>query len=140
MKRGWGTSKRVSTCRPHATHSAAGLAGTARFLTITRLHCDIFGLTCSLRVSTKVSYLLLLLRFAPRESVFHRWISSFVAEMRSFALALPALVTAYVAYAPSEGAGVLQNGALQNILKNTDKTDKYRYPTDFTRGIEPVGP
>lgn len=58
--------------------------------------------------------------------------------MRSFALALPALVTAYVAYAPSEGAGVLQNGALQNILKNTDKTDKYRYPTDFTRGIEPV--
>jgi hypothetical protein len=60
--------------------------------------------------------------------------------MRSFAIALPALVTAYVAYAPSEGAGVLQNGALQNILKNTDKTDKYRYPTDFTRGIEPVSP
>jgi hypothetical protein len=57
--------------------------------------------------------------------------------MRSFALALPALVTAYVAYAPSEGAGLLQNGALQNILKNTDKTDKYKYPTDFTRGIEP---
>jgi hypothetical protein len=61
-------------------------------------------------------------------------------DMRSFAIALPALVTAYVAYAPSEGAGVLQNGALQNILKNTDKTDKYRYPTDFTRGIEPVSP
>lgn len=59
--------------------------------------------------------------------------------MRSFALVLPALVSAYVAYAPAEGAGVLlQNGALQNILKNTDKTDKYRYPTDFTRGIEPV--
>lgn len=63
--------------------------------------------------------------------------------MRSFALALaalPALASASVssvAYAPAEGAG-LPNGALQNILKNTDKTDKYRYPTDFTRGIEPV--
>lgn len=55
--------------------------------------------------------------------------------MRSLALALPALVTAYVAYAPAEGTGT---SALQNILKNTDKTDKYRYPTDFTRGIEPV--
>lgn len=65
------------------------------------------------------------------------------ASMRSFALALaalPALASASVssvAYAPAEGAG-LPNGALQNILKNTDKTDKYRYPTDFTRGIEPV--
>lgn len=59
--------------------------------------------------------------------------------MRSLALAFAASVTAsYLAYAPAEGAGVLQNGALQNILKNTDKTDKYRYPTDFTRGIEPV--
>lgn len=54
--------------------------------------------------------------------------------MRSFALAFPALVTAYLAYAPSSEA----SGALQNILKNTDKTDKYRYPTDFTRDIEPV--
>ena len=59
--------------------------------------------------------------------------------MRSLALAFAASVTAsYLAYAPAEGAGALQNGALQNILKNTDKTDKYRYPTDFTRGIEPV--
>lgn len=57
--------------------------------------------------------------------------------MRSFALAFPALVTAYLAYAPA-APGTLDNGALQNILKNTDKTDKYRYPTDFTRGIEPV--
>ncbi|KZM27083.1 uncharacterized protein EKO05_0010089 [Ascochyta rabiei] len=52
--------------------------------------------------------------------------------MRSFLLAFPALVTAYLAYAPAEASG-----ALQNILKNTDKTDKYRYPTDFTRDIEP---
>lgn len=54
--------------------------------------------------------------------------------MRSFALALPALVTALVAYTPADGTGA---SALQNILKNTDKTDKYRYPTDFTRDIEP---
>lgn len=53
--------------------------------------------------------------------------------MRSFALAFPALVTAHLAYTPAEASG-----ALQNILKNTDKTDKYRYPTDFTRDIEPV--
>jgi hypothetical protein len=53
--------------------------------------------------------------------------------MRS--LALPALVTAFVAYAPADGTGA---SALQNILMNTDKTDKYRYPTDFTRDIEPV--
>lgn len=64
--------------------------------------------------------------------------TSFAAEMLSLALALPALVTAYVAYAPAEGSGAFVNGALQNILKNTDKTDKYKYPTDFTRGIEPV--
>jgi hypothetical protein len=59
--------------------------------------------------------------------------TTFVATMRSFALAFPALVTAYLAYAPSEASD-----ALQNILKNTDRTDKYRYPTDFTRDIEPV--
>ncbi|KAF9691415.1 hypothetical protein EKO04_010671 [Ascochyta lentis] len=52
--------------------------------------------------------------------------------MRSFVLAFPALVTAYLVYAPAEASG-----ALQNILKNTDRTDKYRYPTDFTRDIEP---
>jgi hypothetical protein len=28
-------------------------------------------------------------------------------------------------------------GPLQNILMNTDKTDKYHYPTDFTREIIP---
>lgn len=60
--------------------------------------------------------------------------------MRSLAFALPALVTAYVAYAPAEGASALQKGALQYILENTEKTNKYRYPTDFTRGIEPVSP
>jgi hypothetical protein len=30
-------------------------------------------------------------------------------------------------------------GALQNILRNTDKSDRYQYPTDFTRDIIPVG-
>jgi hypothetical protein len=30
------------------------------------------------------------------------------------------------------------SSTLQNILKNTDGTNKYRYPTDFTRGILPV--
>ncbi|KAF2646724.1 hypothetical protein P280DRAFT_464910 [Massarina eburnea CBS 473.64] len=29
------------------------------------------------------------------------------------------------------------SSTLQNILKNTDNTDKYSYPTDFTRGIIP---
>ncbi|KAF1967487.1 hypothetical protein BU23DRAFT_559397 [Bimuria novae-zelandiae CBS 107.79] len=29
------------------------------------------------------------------------------------------------------------SSTLQNILKNTDGTNKYRYPTDFTRGIIP---
>lgn len=28
--------------------------------------------------------------------------------------------------------------ALQNILKNTDKSENYNYPTDFTRDILPV--
>lgn len=30
------------------------------------------------------------------------------------------------------------SSTLQNILKNTDGTNKYKYPTDFTRGILPV--
>ena len=28
--------------------------------------------------------------------------------------------------------------ALQNILRNTDGSENYKYPTDFTRGIIPV--
>lgn len=47
--------------------------------------------------------------------------------MRSFAFALPALFTGSFAYSE----------ALQNILKNTEKSDKYTYPTDFTRDIVP---
>lgn len=30
------------------------------------------------------------------------------------------------------------SSTLQNILKNTDGSNKYTYPTDFTRGIIPV--
>ncbi|KAF2269308.1 hypothetical protein CC78DRAFT_277062 [Lojkania enalia] len=30
------------------------------------------------------------------------------------------------------------SGTLQNILKNTDKSDLYKYPTDLTRGIVPI--
>lgn len=29
------------------------------------------------------------------------------------------------------------SNTLQNILKNTDRSDKYTYPTDLTRGIIP---
>ncbi|KAL4939145.1 hypothetical protein BDV06DRAFT_214521 [Aspergillus oleicola] len=32
-----------------------------------------------------------------------------------------------------------QTSELQSILKNTHGSDEYRYPTDFTRGILPVG-
>jgi hypothetical protein len=48
--------------------------------------------------------------------------------MRSFALPLSALVT---------GTFATYSDALQNILMNTDKTNKYHYPTDFTREIVP---
>ncbi|KAH4061958.1 hypothetical protein HBH50_212490 [Parastagonospora nodorum] len=48
--------------------------------------------------------------------------------MRSFALPLSALVS---------GTFATYSDALQNILMNTDKTDKYHYPTDFTREILP---
>ena len=51
--------------------------------------------------------------------------------MRS--LALIALATGSSALALPE-----VSDALQNILKNTDKSDKYKYPTDFTREIVPV--
>jgi hypothetical protein len=48
--------------------------------------------------------------------------------MRSFALPMSALVS---------GTFAAYSDALQNILMNTDKTDKYHYPTDFTREIIP---
>jgi hypothetical protein len=48
--------------------------------------------------------------------------------MRSFALSLPALLTGTIA---------AYSDQLQNILQNTDKSDKYHYPTDFTREIVP---
>jgi hypothetical protein len=49
-------------------------------------------------------------------------------------LALPSLLAvALASYDPDI------SGALQNILKNTDRSTRYQYPTDFTRGIIPVG-
>lgn len=48
--------------------------------------------------------------------------------MRSFAIPLSALIT---------GISAAYYNELQNILLNTDKSDKYHYPTDFTRGIIP---
>jgi hypothetical protein len=55
--------------------------------------------------------------------------------MRASILAFPALVTALIT--PYAGE---RSDALQNILKNTDNANKYKYPTDFTRGIIPVRP
>lgn len=52
--------------------------------------------------------------------------------MRSFALPLTALFTGLFT-----GSLASYSDALQNILKNTDKSDKYHYPTDFTREIVP---
>ncbi|KAH7396163.1 hypothetical protein BKA66DRAFT_454583 [Pyrenochaeta sp. MPI-SDFR-AT-0127] len=53
--------------------------------------------------------------------------------MRSFALAVPVVLStlAHGAYIPHV------SDTLQNILQNTDKSDKYKYPTDFTREIVP---
>ena len=54
--------------------------------------------------------------------------------MRASLLALPTLVAGFITpYAAGE-----RSDALQNILKNSDNTSKYKYPTDFTRGIIPV--
>ncbi|KAJ4377388.1 hypothetical protein N0V83_000213 [Neocucurbitaria cava] len=46
---------------------------------------------------------------------------------------------AFIALATAPSAFALPDvsDALQNILKNTDKSDKYTYPTDFTREIVP---
>ncbi|KAF2125357.1 hypothetical protein P153DRAFT_370029 [Dothidotthia symphoricarpi CBS 119687] len=52
--------------------------------------------------------------------------------MRSFALTLPAVLAGVIAsYLPTS------SGALQNILGNTDRSEKYHYPTDFTRDLLP---
>lgn len=43
-------------------------------------------------------------------------------------------------YAPlGETTTLTSSGALQNILRNTHRSDEYEYPTDFTRDISPVG-
>lgn len=55
--------------------------------------------------------------------------------MRSFALTLSTVLAGAVAsIPPSSGSDVLQN-----ILENTDRSEKYSYPTDFTRDLLPVG-
>jgi hypothetical protein len=51
--------------------------------------------------------------------------------MRVSALTLQAGPTLF------SGSVASYSDALQNILKNTDKSDKYTYPTDFTREIVP---
>ena len=56
------------------------------------------------------------------------------AMHRTMLLVLPSLLAGALASYTSD-----INRPLQNILKNTDKSDRYQYPTDFTRGIIPVG-
>lgn len=59
--------------------------------------------------------------------------------MRSLALAVSMPITgALASYAEALRSSLIgSTDALQNILMNTDKTDKYKYPTDFTREIVP---
>ncbi|KAF1954162.1 hypothetical protein CC80DRAFT_537022 [Byssothecium circinans] len=52
--------------------------------------------------------------------------------MRASFIAIPCVLLGSTALAYPDVSGILQN-----ILKNTEKTDKYSYPTDFTRGIIP---
>ncbi|KAF2734619.1 hypothetical protein EJ04DRAFT_512328 [Polyplosphaeria fusca] len=52
--------------------------------------------------------------------------------MRRFSLAVYSVVVAGVAATIPD-----VSSTLQNILKNTDGSNKYSYPTDFTRGIIP---
>ena len=49
-----------------------------------------------------------------------------------YALALPFVGLTLAVSVPDVSS------TLQNILKNTDGSNKYKYPTDFTRGILPV--
>lgn len=48
------------------------------------------------------------------------------------------LVTALLAVGANAVVIPYYSDALQNILKNTDGNEKYKYPTDFTREIVPV--
>jgi len=59
--------------------------------------------------------------------------------MRSFVPPLTILFTAhsFAAYLDGPQDVLMGTDALQNILMNTDKSDKYHYPTDFTREIVP---
>lgn len=60
-------------------------------------------------------------------------LSSRIYNMRSFVLTFPiALAGALMSDLPSTSS------ALQNILRNTENSDKYQYPTDFTRDLLPV--
>lgn len=56
--------------------------------------------------------------------------------MRSFALS----PVVWLLFTAETGAVSIPrvSDALQNILKNTDGNQAYRYPTDFTREIVPV--
>jgi hypothetical protein len=71
------------------------------------------------RLREHIDFLVSALIFSPSPSF---------AKMRSFALPLLALITSTFA---------AHWDALQNILMNTDKSDRYHYPTDFTREIIP---
>jgi hypothetical protein len=53
--------------------------------------------------------------------------------MRTLQFAIPCLLAC-----TSESAVPDVTDTLQNILKNTDNSNKYKYPTDLTRGIIPV--
>lgn len=62
--------------------------------------------------------------------------------MFSLALSLAAIVASHSIAAYSDALQYIlgNSNALQNILRNSDtydKSDKYHYPTDFTRGIVP---
>jgi hypothetical protein len=59
--------------------------------------------------------------------------------MRSSALPLTAIFASQSVAAYSDQLQYIlgNTNALQNILLNTDKTNKYHYPTDFTREIVP---
>jgi hypothetical protein len=52
--------------------------------------------------------------------------------MRSFFSVAPCLLASALATSIPD-----VSTTLQNILKNTDNSNKYRYPTDLTRGIIP---
>ena len=56
-----------------------------------------------------------------------------------YSLATPAFFVSLISAAPTTNTYIPPvSDALQNILKNTDKSENYKYPTDFTREIVPV--